>query len=66
MRLVGFLPVQSVINIEAINPQYIIDVLKVVGGEQVTINWTSEVSPVMITSPRDPEFTYIVMPIRMD
>ena len=50
----------------AINPQYIIDVLKVLGGEQVTLNWTSEVSPVMITSPRDPEFTYIVMPIRMD
>ncbi len=50
----------------AINPQYIIDVLKVLGGEQVTINWTSEISPVMITSPRDPDFTYIVMPIRMD
>jgi len=32
----------------------------------VTLNWTSEVSPVMLTSPRDPAFTYIVMPIRMD
>jgi len=50
----------------AINPQYLIDVLKVLGGEQVTLNWTSEVSPVMLTSPRDPAFTYIVMPIRMD
>ena len=50
----------------AINPQYIIDTLKVLGGDQVTINWTSEVNPVMVTSPRDPDFTYIVMPIRMD
>ncbi|MBN2082648.1 DNA polymerase III subunit beta [bacterium] len=50
----------------AINPRYLIDVLKVLGGEQITLNWTSEVSPVMITSPRDPAFTYIVMPIRMD
>jgi len=50
----------------AINPRYIIDTLKVMAGEQITLNWTSEVSPVMITSPRDPAFTYIVMPIRMD
>jgi DNA polymerase-3 subunit beta len=50
----------------AINPRYIIDTLKVMAGEQITLNWTSEISPVMITSPRDPAFTYIVMPIRMD
>jgi DNA polymerase-3 subunit beta len=50
----------------ALNPQYLIDVLKTLSGDQVTVNWINEVNPVMITSPRDPDFTYIVMPIRMD
>jgi DNA polymerase-3 subunit beta len=49
-----------------VNPRYITDVLKVLGGEQVTLNWVSQVNPVMITSPREPDFLYIVMPIRMD
>jgi DNA polymerase III subunit beta len=50
----------------ALNPQYVIEVLKVLGGEQVTINWINEVQPAMVTSPRDPDFLYIVMPIRME
>jgi DNA polymerase-3 subunit beta len=50
----------------ALNPAYIIDMLKAVGGEQVTLNWISETNPVMVTCPRDPDFTYIVMPIRID
>jgi DNA polymerase III subunit beta len=50
----------------AINPAYLIDALKTLGGDQVTLNWISEVNPVMVTSPRDPDFTYIVMPIRLD
>lgn len=50
----------------ALNPKYLIDVLKVLGGDQVTLNWINEVNPVMVTSPREPDFTYIVMPIRMD
>jgi DNA polymerase-3 subunit beta len=50
----------------SLNPQYVIDALKNLGGEQVTLNWISEVNPVMVTSPREPDFTYIVMPIRMD
>lgn len=50
----------------ALNPSYLIDALKTLGGDQVTLNWISEVNPVMLTSPRDPDFTYIVMPIRMD
>ncbi len=50
----------------AVNPGYLIAALKTLGGEQVTLNWISEVNPVMLTSPRDPDFTYIVMPIRSD
>jgi DNA polymerase-3 subunit beta len=50
----------------ALNPSYIIDALKNLSGEQVTLNWISEIQPVMLTSSREPDFTYIVMPIRMD
>lgn len=50
----------------ALNPEYVIHVLKVLGGEQITINWINEIQPAMITGPRDPDFIYIVMPIRMD
>jgi len=50
----------------ALNPAYLIDAFKTLGGEQVTVNWNNEFSPVKITSPRDPDYTYIVMPIRMD
>ncbi|MCC7479532.1 DNA polymerase III subunit beta [bacterium] len=50
----------------ALNPQYLIDALKALSGEQVTLNWISEIQPVMLTSSREPDFTYIVMPIRMD
>jgi DNA polymerase III subunit beta len=50
----------------ALNPAYIIDVLKALGGEQVTLNWINEVNPVMLTAAREPDYTYIVMPIRID
>jgi DNA polymerase-3 subunit beta len=50
----------------AINPQFLIDALKHLSGDQVTVNWITEVTPIMITSPREPDFTYIVMPIRLD
>lgn len=50
----------------ALNPQYLIEALKVLAGEQITLNWISEIQPVMLTSSREPDFTYIVMPIRMD
>jgi DNA polymerase-3 subunit beta len=50
----------------ALNPAYIIDAVKTLGGEQVTLNWMSETNPVMLTCPREPDFTYIVMPIRID
>jgi len=50
----------------ALNPAYIIDVLKTMTGDQVTLNWINELHPVMVTCPRDPDHTYIVMPIRID
>ena len=49
-----------------LNPSYLMDAMKVLSGDQVTLNWISEIQPVMLTSSREPDFTYIVMPIRMD
>lgn len=49
-----------------VNPRYLTEALKAVGGEQVTLNWVSQVNPIMLTSPREPDWIYIVMPIRMD
>lgn len=50
----------------ALNPEYIIQVLRNIPGEQVVLNWINEVNPVLVSSPRDPDYLYIVMPIRMD
>lgn len=50
----------------AINPHYVVDVLKALNTEQANIAWVDEVSPVRVETPRYPDFTYIVMPIRMD
>jgi DNA polymerase-3 subunit beta len=50
----------------ALNPEYIIQVLRNLPGDQVVLNWINEVNPVLVSSPRDPDYLYIVMPIRMD
>src|SRR5690606_28673848 len=39
-----------------LNPQYVIDVLKVMGGEQVTLNWIDEFNPRMVSSACDSGF----------
>ena len=50
----------------ALNPDYILQVLKTIDGEQVVLSWINEVNPILVGSPRDPDYIYIVMPIRMD
>lgn len=50
----------------AVNPKYVLDFLKKVGGEQVYFQVLNEVNPLTLKTPREPGFTYIVMPIRMD
>lgn len=51
----------------AVNPQYLIDVLTAgPAGEQVTLSWVDAVNPVMVGLAIQPDFRYIVMPIRLD
>lgn len=49
-----------------LNPAYLLDVVKVLGGDTVTLNWTDNSSPFTITSPRQPDYIYIQMPVRPD
>lgn len=50
----------------SVNPAYIIDAAKALDGEQVTIGWTNAISPYTMTSPHEPEYLYLCMPIRRD
>lgn len=50
----------------ALNPKYLIDVLDVLETEKVNLNWTKQVNPLMVNVPQSPEFSYILMPIRID
>jgi hypothetical protein len=60
-------PIKPVTELKlVVNPQHILDVPKAMGGEECTLHWTSEVSPVMITGLAAPDYIYITMPIRMD
>lgn len=49
----------------AFNPEYLVDMLGVLDSDSVVVNWVSEVNPLMFTAPKDPDFTYILMPIRI-
>ena len=49
----------------ALNPAYMLDVLRVLIGD-VVIHWQSETEPLVITSPDAGDFTYVQMAIRMD
>ena len=50
----------------AFNPAYMLEMAKQLKTEELTFNWQSDVSPLMITTPQEPDFTFIQMPIRMD
>ncbi|MEP0815366.1 MAG: DNA polymerase III subunit beta [bacterium] len=50
----------------AVNPGYLVDVLGQLGTEKVVLYWNSKVTPLVISSPEDQDFTYVVMPIRME
>ena len=50
----------------AFNPAYMLEMAKQLKTEELTFNWQNEVSPLMITTPQEPDFAFIQMPIRMD
>ena len=47
------------------NARYFLDVLNVVGDEDVVIQLADELAPGMIKTPGDPGFTAVVMPMRL-
>ena len=48
----------------AFNAKYMLDVLRLAGSGQVRFNLKSALSPVMINLMDDPDYTYIITPIR--
>ncbi|WP_294160266.1 DNA polymerase III subunit beta [uncultured Selenomonas sp.] len=48
----------------AFNATYLVDALKVLEGETCTFALTKPLAPVLITEPNDPEFQYVVTPMR--
>lgn len=45
------------------NTRYITDVLKVVGNDEVFLGFNGETKPVLIRSPKDTSYFYILMPV---
>ncbi|MEW6556835.1 MAG: DNA polymerase III subunit beta [Elusimicrobiota bacterium] len=50
----------------AYNPNYVIDMLKVVDSEEVIFEFTTPVSPGVFKPANDPNYLYIIMPMRLD
>lgn len=45
------------------NARYIGEVLKIIGGDEVSIGFTEETKPILIKSPKDATYIYILMPV---
>lgn len=50
----------------ALNPGYLVDVLSQLDTNRVVFHWNSKVTPLVLSSPEDVDFTYVVMPIRIE
>jgi len=50
----------------AYNPNYIIDMLRVVDSEEVIFEFTTPVSPGVLKPANDSNYLYIIMPMRLD
>jgi len=48
------------------NPDYILDVLKIIKTEHTIIKLNDPLNPVIITPEEDKDYTYILMPVRTD
>lgn len=54
-------------NLEiAFNAKFILDCLAVVGSEKVILELASNVSPGLIRSDKDPNYLYVIMPLRVE
>ena len=48
----------------AFNPRYLMDALKVINNDEITVEFTTSVSPSIIKPLKDQEFLYLVLPVR--
>jgi len=49
----------------AFNPRYLIDAIKVIGGNEVSLYFTTPISPVIIKSDEDDSCRYLILPLRL-
>jgi len=64
-RLAGVTLAGDVLEI-GINPEFLLDGIKAVGGDQVTMRFVSPTKPlVMSTAEETPRFRYLLMPVRL-
>jgi len=54
-------------NLEiAVNPGFLVDMLNQLTSERVYVYWNSKVTPLVVSAEDDSDFTYVVMPIRIE
>ena len=49
----------------AFNPEYLIDGIEVAPGDEVTLETVDELKPALLKSVEDPDFLYLLMPVRV-
>jgi DNA polymerase-3 subunit beta len=49
----------------AFNPDYLLQGIEVLPGDEVTIESVDSLKPALVKSPEHPEFLYLLMPVRV-
>lgn len=49
----------------AFNPEYLIDGIEVAPGDEITLETVDELKPALLKSAQDPNFLYLLMPVRV-
>jgi DNA polymerase III subunit beta len=49
----------------AFNPEYLIDGIEVAPGDEITLETVDELKPALLKSAQDPDFLYLLMPVRV-
>lgn len=49
----------------AFNPEYLIDGIEVAPGDEITLETVDELKPALLKSAEDPNFLYLLMPVRV-
>ena len=50
----------------AFNARYILDILPVISSKKIEINLNDSFSAGIVSSPDEPDFIYIIMPLKLD